>query len=1491
MKRTTKIFAWILSAALLLAVIPFAGMSVLATPPENLDFYKDFMNSTDTFAPVYRSSGVQRNTGYQMVGTLMFADVGGYVDFKTAKNSPFATEVRNHAEGSSVEILVSADGEQWSLVTPQTATAPLDTRQSQLYYLDNIGTDNQYVRIRIAGATNSITYVRSVSFNVGGNYTMNFSETKYAFSGVTNSLEQYIPYGLHSYTATAANGDTFFYKAETGELFVFHDASLIFKTYHNSSFTINASFNSSSVTLYASPTGEDGSWTQLNPLSVAATAATTGLHVPAIGESNQYVKVELGDMGLSGSLAFGNDARITRIAFDTIPTYTVSAKANYSAWGTVTGGDTYDENDTVTVTATPAEGCHFVRWSEYDATANQYVTVSTESTYTFTATANRDLVAEFEWDAFDGQKLIDFSDPAFVGSSNTAVNFDNFETAGIHAYSTDFSYHSGSASLLSLTDGAYLVFHVDPSSMFRATYWKAGTGSVTYAVSPTGTAGTWTDVTATVVSNSVVNGSGNQNWQIDNVGAETRYVRMTFNVKPDWQNYIRLFRVAYKPSAYVPPTTYTVGVSANDNAYGTVTGGETYEENAPVTVTAVPGSGYRFVRWTENGSEVSTQNPYTFNATANRTLVAVFEEIPVEGLYTIDFSETKFVGTPNTSVNYAAFEPSGIVRYSDGFGYHPGSGTLLTMKDGLYLIVRTEKNSIFRTHTWQTGDAAITFEVSPTGAADSWTAVNADVVYESVGGGAAIRRWQIDAIGEENQYVRMTFNAKADWSNYGRLYSVSFVQPTATAPATYTVGASANNAAFGTVSGGDVYNVNAAVTLTATPNKGYRFVKWTENDAEVSTENPYTFTATADRDLVAVFEQITIEGLYTIDFSETKFMGTPNTSVNYTAFDDAGILAYSSNFSYHSGSKSLLTMNNGSYLMFRVQPNSIFRAHAWRTGNASITFAVSPTGTAGSWTDVTATRVYYSEGGGAVEENWQIDAIGEENQYVRMTFNAGGDWTNYGRLFSVSYIQATDAGPDMHTIAAAPNKNAFGKVEGSGAYIHDSEATLTATAYEGYRFVGWTEDGKEVSNQNPYTFIATVGRVLIAEFDVDPEGDLPVTDTCLDFQNEYAASVGKAFMSENVTQPWQAGLCSDIPGANIVYKMQKNSPVLAVYRIFAETDMRPVFYASKDAKEWGEPLPYRTMPTPNPTDDARMQYIVIDGIGEENVYLKIQCVDGSNFEGFAAFYVDLRELNFVANTDPLPYDKTLNFSTDNTALGGLYAFTPARAVEQTIGKGVYLALDHLICKEKAEKVRLIVNVEPTSGFRAEFTVNEYAQVLGLLPKLYGSKDGETWTELPVDLFRQGETNGIAKYLMHMDPPAEEYAFFAFEFPQEKDYTGIELAELDDVVSDCLNSAVVVSSISYLSATSPAEKPEVGDGAVDTLPEEDNDDNGNDVNGGNDVNDGSGNSVNGGQNDGDPSDNPPTGDSLPKVAWMSLLLSAAAVAFFRKGKRSRLFAGR
>ncbi|MCR5114999.1 MAG: hypothetical protein K6A95_04895, partial [Bacteroidales bacterium] len=84
---------------------------------------------------------------------------------------------------------------------------------------------------------------------------------------------------------------------------------------------------------------------------------------------------------------------------------------------------------------------------------------------------------------------------------------------------------------------------------------------------------------------------------------------------------------------------FTITVSAGTG--GSASGGGTFALNQRCTVTATPNSNYCFANWTEGGSVVSSNPTYTFDVTANRTLVANFvslnvNNITVAGNTTID---------------------------------------------------------------------------------------------------------------------------------------------------------------------------------------------------------------------------------------------------------------------------------------------------------------------------------------------------------------------------------------------------------------------------------------------------------------------------------------------------------------------------------------------------------------------------------------------------------------------------------------------------------------------------------------------------------------------------------------------------------------------------------------------------------------------------------------------------------------------------------------
>src|SRR5690606_40296802 len=73
------------------------------------------------------------------------------------------------------------------------------------------------------------------------------------------------------------------------------------------------------------------------------------------------------------------------------------------------------------------------------------------------------------------------------------------------------------------------------------------------------------------------------------------------------------------------PKKYNVTIGTT--AGGTVSGSGNFDEGSQVTVRATQNSGFRFVRWEENGQEVSKSSTYTFQISKDRVLLAVFQPI------------------------------------------------------------------------------------------------------------------------------------------------------------------------------------------------------------------------------------------------------------------------------------------------------------------------------------------------------------------------------------------------------------------------------------------------------------------------------------------------------------------------------------------------------------------------------------------------------------------------------------------------------------------------------------------------------------------------------------------------------------------------------------------------------------------------------------------------------------------------------------------------
>lgn len=115
---------------------------------------------------------------------------------------------------------------------------------------------------------------------------------------------------------------------------------------------------------------------------------------------------------------------------------------------------------------------------------------------------------------------------------------------------------------------------------------------------------------------------------------------------------------AYLGESLVFDLGYTITVSIDPAGSGTVTGAGQYQEGEDVTVLATPGDGYKFTGWQEDGQTVSTDAEYSFTATANRTLTAVFAVVSVsrlpEGYTEVEYIQSSGTQYINTGVGQSS---------------------------------------------------------------------------------------------------------------------------------------------------------------------------------------------------------------------------------------------------------------------------------------------------------------------------------------------------------------------------------------------------------------------------------------------------------------------------------------------------------------------------------------------------------------------------------------------------------------------------------------------------------------------------------------------------------------------------------------------------------------------------------------------------------------------------------------------------------------------
>src|SRR5512137_2804086 len=204
-----------------------------------------------------------------------------------------------------------------------------------------------------------------------------------------------------------------------------------------------------------------------------------------------------------------------------------------------------------------------------------------------------------------------------AGQSFTYTTYTIPDTAALVGYDTYQIHMWGDFALTNLT-----LIDTNPPVPPAPTFTITASASPS-AAGTAGGAGTYPSNSICALAASANPGWGFQKWTENGVQVSTA-ANYTFTVRTN-----RTFVANFVPA-------FTVTTSVSPVYGGSASGDGTFNSNSVVMVTAAPITGFTFVNWTEFGTPVSASANYTFNLTADRSLVANFEPAGVSATFDFD---------------------------------------------------------------------------------------------------------------------------------------------------------------------------------------------------------------------------------------------------------------------------------------------------------------------------------------------------------------------------------------------------------------------------------------------------------------------------------------------------------------------------------------------------------------------------------------------------------------------------------------------------------------------------------------------------------------------------------------------------------------------------------------------------------------------------------------------------------------------------------------
>ena len=521
------------------------------------------------------------------------------------------------------------------------------------------------------------------------------------------------------------------------------------------------------------------------------------------------------------------------VATFAIDTVRLTLAANDDAMGTVSGAGVYDWNSTVTVYATANDGYHFLNWSDGNSDNPRQLTLTAATTLTATFASDTHYASVSVVSNNSQWGTATASESRVITGNPVTLT----ATAAEH-------YH-----FVRWSDGntdAVRTFNVTVDTLLVATF-AIDTVRLTLAANDDamGTvsgAGVY-DWNSTVTVYATANAGHHFTGWSDGISDNPRQLTLTADFA---------LTALFAEDIIVPDSVLITAFAVN----GTVTGAGLYEVGEEVTLIATAAdTTFIFSNWVKDGSAIDGNDTLTFTADASASFVAIF--IP----------DTTTVVVPD-SVLITAFAVNGTVSGAGLYEVGEEVTLIATAADTTYVFAGWVKNgsAIDGSDTLTfTADASASFvalfdAVDVPHVVDTFmlTVLSADETMGTVSGGGRYETRELvpvvatpatgydfvgwsDGVAEASRLVYVTSDSTLTAHFAIRRCTVTL------------------HGEHAELLGAGTYDYGTTVTVTATPDEGYEFVRWVDAaGATVSTEASYAFTVTTGMDLTAEVQGVAL---------------------------------------------------------------------------------------------------------------------------------------------------------------------------------------------------------------------------------------------------------------------------------------------------------------------------------------------------------------------------------------------------------------------------------------------------------------------------------------------------------------------------------------------------------------------------------------------------------------------------------------------------------